>query len=403
MDRKILAAAFLAALLVGCGNEKGAPVQSARDSKAASAKAEPDKVEAAAPEASNGSQKVSLGPNAPELREMTVEAVRMTAVPAEDASAPATIEANPNRIGRAMLPVPGRIVQVMVKLGDSVTAGQAVAAVESPSVAEAEAAFMQAENAVRQAELAMAKASADLARLTDLFEHQAVAQKEVLSATTVSELSKSTLDQAQTARLAAKRKLEYLGLRAGDSQQSVIVRSPIAGKVLEVGVVAGEFRNEISTPLITVADLSRVWATSEVPESQIRQYRVGGQTILELVAYPDELFHGRVTRIADTANSETRTIKVNAELDNPDGRLRPQMFGRMRYVHGLAPAPWIPESAIVRVGDKDHVFLEESKGHFLLTEIEVGKRHESGFAVVRGLKPGDRIVTKGAVYLKGAL
>lgn len=392
MDWKILAIVAAATLLAGCEKSNGVVANTTPAAK-------PPET---AP-ATGTALRVSLGPNAPELREMTVEAVRITPVPAEDASAPATIEANPNRIGRAMLPVPGRIVQVMVKLGDTVTAGQPVVAVDSPSVAEAESAYLQADAAVRQAELAVAKANADLARLTDLFEHQAVAQKEVLAARTVSELSKSSLEQAQNARLMAQRKLEYLGLKTGQSQQRVIVSAPISGKVLDVSVVAGEFRNEISAPLVTVSDLSRVWATSEVPESQIRQYRVGGQTILELVAYPGESFHGRVTRIADTADSVTRTIKVNAELDNPDGRLRPQMFGRMRYVHGLAPAPWIPEQAVVRVGEKDHVFLEETPGHFVLTEIALGKRHDEGFAVLRGLKAGDRIVTRGAVYLKGAL
>ena len=108
-------------------------------------------------------------------------------------------------------------------------------------------------------------------------------------------------------------------------------------------------------------------------------------------------------RIADTADKETRTIKVNAELDNKSGRLRPQMFGRMRYVQGLAPALWIPEAAVVRIGDKDHVFLEETRGHFLLREVELGKRHDAGFSVAGGLKEGDRVVTRGAVYLKGVL
>lgn len=387
--RNLTALLALATLLAACAKEE----------KAAPSKPAP----VAASSSPSGERKVILGPDVPELREMNIETVRVAPVPAEDTSAPARIEANPNRIGRARLPVSGRIVNVMVQLGDSVKAGQPLVVIDSPSVADAETAFLQAESSVKQAEVALAKANADLERLTDLFEHKAVAQKEVLSAKTVHALSLTSLDQAIQSRRQAQQKLEYLGLKTGKHQQQVIVNAPISGKVLEVAVVPGEFRNEVNEPLITVADLSRVWATADVPESQIRQYRLSGQTSLELLAYPDELFPGRVTRIADTADAETRTVKVSAELENASGKLRPQMFGRMRYVHGLVPAPWVPEAAVVRIGDKDHVFLEESKGHFRLAEVVLGKRHESGFAILRGVSAGDRVVTRGAVYLKGAL
>ena len=146
---------------------------------------------------------------------MTIEPVRTVPVPADEVTAPARIEANPNRVGHAVLPVPGRIVKVMVKLGDSVTQGQPVVQIESPMVGEAESAYIQAEASVRQAELAITKADADLARLTDLFEHQAVAQKEVLAAQTTAALTKAALEQAQSAREQARRRLELLGLKAG--------------------------------------------------------------------------------------------------------------------------------------------------------------------------------------------
>jgi len=302
-----------------------------------------------------------------------------------------------------VLPVPGRIVKVMVKLGDSVTQGQAVVEIESPMVGEAESAYIQAEASVRQAELAITKADADLARLTDLFEHQAVAQKEVLAAQTTSALNKAALEYAQSAREQARQRLELLGLKAGHFQQQVSVKAPISGKVLELSVVEGEYRNEINTPLITIADLSRVWATSEVPESKIRYCKPGGFADLQLIAYPNEAFRARVTRIADTVNSETRTVKVSAELDNPGGRLRPEMFGQLRYADGLVPTPWVPDSAIVRIGDKDYVFLKQAPGRFQSSEVELGKHHDGGFAVTRGLKAGDPIVTQGSVYLKAAL
>jgi membrane fusion protein, heavy metal efflux system len=346
---------------------------------------------------------VVLGANAPELQQITIAPVQTVPVPADEVTAPARIEANPNRIGHAVLPLQGRILKVFVKLGDSVQHGQPVVEIESPTAAEAEAGYVQANSSVHQAQTAITKADADLARLTDLFEHQAVAQKEVLAAQTTAALAKSSLEQAQSARAQARRRLELLGLNPGETAQRVTVVAPISGKVLELSVVEGEYRNEISTPLLTIADLSRVWATSEVPESQIRYCKLGGIFALELIAYPNETFHARVTRIADTVDRETRTIRVSAELDNRDGRFRPEMFGNLRYADGLVPLPWVPDSAVIRIGDKDYVFREQSQGRFVSSPVTLGKRHNGGFAVAGGLKAGDRVVTQGSVYLKASL
>jgi cobalt-zinc-cadmium efflux system membrane fusion protein len=351
----------------------------------------------------SASNLVVLNANAPELSQMKVEAVRAVPMPAEEVTAPARIEANPNRVGHAMLPAPGRIARVLVKLGDPVAAGQPLLTIQSAVVAEAEAGFIQADAAVRQAELAVTKAEADLARLSDLLEHNAVAQKEVLAAQTTAALSKTAVDQARSAREHASRRLQFLGLRAGQFDQLVTVAAPISGKVLELNVVEGEFRNEINTPLITIADLSRVWATSEVPESKIRYCKVGGEATLDLIAFPGQSFRARVTRIADTVNSDTRTVKVTAEISNPGGNLRPEMFGRVHYASGVVDTPWVPDASVFRMGDRDFLFVEEARGRFRSTPVELGRRYDGGYAVVKGVNPGDPVVTQGSVYLKAAL
>ena len=396
--RNILPVCLFAFLLGGCSKRATELASTSDTTVGAKEPARPPEQTSA-----NAANVVVLGPDAPELRQMTIEPVHSVTVPADEITAPAKIEVNPNRMGHAMLPAPGRIVRVMVKLGDSVGQGQPVVAIESSVVAEAESGHIQSDASVRQAELAVAKAEADLARETDLFEHQAIAQKEVLAAQTTAELAKASLEQARSAREQARRRLELLGLKVGQFQQQIVVTAPISGKVLEVSVVAGEYRNEINTPLVTIADLSRVWATSEVPESKIRYCKVGGTADLELIAYPNETFRARVTRIADTVGSETRTIKVSAEIENIGGRLRPEMFGQLRYADGLTPSPWVPDSAVVRIGDKALVFLEQGPGRFISSPVELGKRQDGGFSIAKGLKTGDRVVTQGSVYLKAAL
>ena len=344
-----------------------------------------------------------MDPAAPELKQMTIEAVRAVQVAVDEVNATARIQANPHSVGHAVVPVPGRIVGVMAKLGDTVVRGQPLVEIESAAVAEAESAFVQSEASVRQADIALNKAEADVTRITDLYEHQAVAQKEVLATRTTAALTKASLEQARSVRDQARRRLELLGLKPGEFQQRIVVTAPISGKVMEINVVEGEFRNEINTPLVTINDLSRVWVESEVPESKIRLFRLGGIAQLELIAYPNEIFRAKVTRIADSVDSETRTIKVDAEMENAGGKLRPEMFGSLRYSAGETSSPWIPDGAVVRLNGVDLVFVERSVGRFLSVPVELGKPQQGGFPVSKGLKAGDRIVTQGAVYLKAAL
>ena len=390
----------LAACLVfstGCGKS---------DTESVAAKDQPASA-AAAPLVSSARKAVTgevvMDPAAPELKQMTIEAVRAVQVAVDEVTATARIQANPHNVGHAVVPVAGRIVGVMAKLGDTVVRGQPLVAIESAAVAEAESAFVQSEAALRQAEIGLSKAGADVTRITDLFEHQAVAQKEVLAAQTIAALTRAGVDSAISVRDQARRRLELLGLKAGEFQQRIIVTAPISGKVMEISVVEGEFRNEINTPLVTITDLSRVWVESEVPESKIRLFRLGGIAQLELIAYPNEIFRAKVTRIADTVDSETRTIKVDAEMENPSGKLRPEMFGSLRYSAGETSSPWIPESAVVRMNGVDLVFVEKSAGRFLSVPVELGKPHQGGFSVSKGLKAGDRVGTQGAIYLKAAL
>ncbi len=385
----LAAALFLAA----CGKQETAPAKPS----------DPPKAVSASPAQKQLNGEVVMDPNAPELKQMLIEVIQDVPVPVDEVTVTARIQANPHGVGHAVVPVPGRITRVMARLGDSVTKGQPLVSIESPAVAEAEAAFVQSEAMLRQAEIALAKADADVARLSDLFEHQAVAQKELLAARTTAGLSKAAVDQAQGAREQARRRLELLGLKPGEFQQQVVVHAPISGKVMEVSVVEGEFRNEINTPLVTITDLSRVWVTSEVPESKIRLFHVGGIAHLELIAYPNETFHAKVTRIADAVDPETRTLKVNAELENTAGKLRPDMFGSLRYSTGETPAPWIPETAVVRRNGIDLIFVERAPGRFAAVPVELGKPIHGGFPVDKGAKAGDRIVTKGSVYLKAAL
>jgi cobalt-zinc-cadmium efflux system membrane fusion protein len=343
---------------------------------------------------------VVLPPDSPKLSEIRVEAVRASEIPLDEVDAPGKIEVNPNRLAHVLLPLTGRIATVQVKLGDAVNEGQTLLTIESSDADAAESGYLQAGAALHQAKANLIKAQADNERMNDLFQHNAVARKEVLTTDNALAQARASVEQAEAVRTQALRRLEILGLQPGRFGQKVVVRAPLAGKVLELTVAPGEYRNDPNASLMTIADLRTLWVASDVPESAIRLIRPGERVDIELAAYPGETFYGRVTRLADTVDPQTRTVKVRAELNNSGGRFRPEMFGRMRHVESTRRAAVIPSGAVIQGDGYNFVFVEQSRGVFQQTPVKVGRPVGDLLPVLEGLKPGDRVVVDGAMLLK---
>jgi len=372
----------------------GLPV-GCRSSSTASVNAQDARVEPSCAAAG----KVALPPGSPKLKRIRVDAVVVRSFPMEEIVAPGKVEANPNRISRITVPVAGRVSQVFVRLGASVEQGQPLFAVDSVDSGAAIASYRQAQAQARVAASALNKAQADLSRLTELYDHGAAALKDLVAARNDYTQAQVGVEQAQTAREEAGHHLELLGLDPAAPTLLVTVRAPISGKVLDIAVVPGEFRNDTSAPLMTIADLSTVWISADVPESLIRVVDIAEAIEVSLYAYPGEVFRGRVMRIADVVDPQTRTVKVQAEIANPNGRLRPEMFGQIRHSHGARSMPAVPVGAVAQLAGKSVVWVEESAGGFRPVEVQPGPRQGDWVAIPSGVAPGDRIVTDGVMLI----
>jgi len=381
----------LAAGVAGCTGEGNAPAAASAPAPVSSGNF--------AVEAIGG--EVIVPPGSPQAAQLKIEPVSMRDLAVDEVTAPGRIGIDPNRSSRLLLPVAGRVVAVLAKVGDSVEAGQPVLSVDSPDADAAIAAALQAEAAERQAQAALGKSDADLARTTELYEHHAVAQKDLLGAQNDQAQARAALETARAALQQTRRKLELLDLKlSGESRQLVRVRAPIGGKVLEVNVAPGEYRNDTGTPLMTIADLSRVWIASDVPESAIRFIHVGGRVTITMVAYPTEELEGRVARIADVLDPQTRTVKVYVDMANPGGRFRPEMFVTIRHTGAPRPTPVLPIGAVVQEYGHPIVFLERTPGRFERREVVLGPRAGAFMPIVSGVRAGERVVVDGGVLLK---
>ncbi|MCW5981418.1 MAG: efflux RND transporter periplasmic adaptor subunit [Bryobacteraceae bacterium] len=383
-----IGAACLCALAASCSRDGNA--EAARDGAAP------------AIEQRAGAGETRLDPDSPQLQRIKVAAVETARVPLEEVTAPGRIQAIPTRVSRIAVPVPGRIGRIMVGLGDAVREGQPLFTLDSPEVTTLMAAYRQAEARAGQAKAELAKAEADLARVRELFEHRAIAQKEVIGAEAALAQAQAEAAQAAAAIQESLGRLDILGLKPGGYQQEITVRAPVSGKVLEISLASGEFRNDTSAPLMTIADLSSVYVAADVPESMIRLITVGERIDVRLAAFPGEEFSARVARIADAVSPETRTIQVIAELANPRGRLRPNMFGEIRHEETFETVPVVPREAVVQREGRTSVWREKAPGHFEAVDVKPGRPREGLVPVLAGIQAGDRLVVDGAMLLEGS-
>lgn len=383
-------ACALSLCFVACGEKHGAELDRGAEAAAAPVVA-----------ISNQGNHIQIPAGSPMLAQIRTTAVRIEQVPTDVVDAPGQIEADSNRLSHVILPLAGRVSAVLVRVGDTVQRGQPLLLLESPDVDVATSSYMQAEAAVNSAKSLVIKAQADYDRAKDLFQNSAIAQKDVLTAESTLAQAKASLDTSIAVREQAQRRLRLLGLTGAQYGQKLEVRAPISGKILEMAVAPNEYRNDTNASLMTIADLSQVWVSSDVPETKIRFIQPGEQIDLELEAYPGKVFHARVTRIADTVDPTSRTIKVHAELANPGGQLRPDMFGRIRHVESVAPLPVVPLAAVVQAEGQNYVYRETSTGVFDRISVTLGNRLGDQVGVIGGLKQGDRVVTDGVMLLKG--
>jgi membrane fusion protein, heavy metal efflux system len=343
--------------------------------------------------------RIQFSPNDPQLRRIRVETVQSAPVPEDEVVAPGKVELDPSRVSRVPVPVPGRILRVLVGLGDTVKAGDPVLFLESTEVSGIVSALRQALANLTQANSTLGKSEADLNRARDLFADHAIAQKEVLAASAAVVQAKSGVEQAQAARDEAMRRLQILGVQPDAPDQQITVKARVPGRVVEINAAAGDFRNDTTTPVMTIADVSIVWVSADVPEDRIRLIRIGETVEISMPAFPGERLKGRVRRIADTVDPQTRTIKVRAEMPNPAARFRSEMFATVRYVRGTSILPVIPRGAVLQQENANTVFVERAPGEFEEVPVTIAWQDEKRAAIRSGIRAGECVVVEGNTQL----
>lgn len=188
---------------------------------------------------------------------------------------------------------------------------------------------------------------------------------------------------------------DLAALEKGETQQNVRLRSPVSGVVIEKLARVGQ-RFMPGEVLYQVASLDRVWVVANVFEQDVAALATGSRARATFEAYPGRTFDGRVALVYPTLEADTRTLAVRIELANPDGALKPGLFGNVEISGPTLVVPVaVPDSAVLESGTRNMVFIARGDGQFEARDVELGSRADGFVAVSKGLAAGEPVVVDG--------
>ncbi len=302
----------------------------------------------------------------------------------------ARLQADPTRVVRVFPPLGGRLLTVEVRPGDRVRQGQTLATLVSSELGAARADYQKARADAEVKEKGLRRSSL-------LYENQVLSEKEYQQAQAELEMAQAELERARA-------RLHILGVDPESSSDEMRVRAPRTGAVLDVGAAPGELSKSLDSPapLCTLADLSVIWAVGDVYEKDLASLKVGEPAEVVVNAYPGRKLRGAVAALSDVMDPVTRTLKVRVVLSNPGWRLKPEMFAAIRLMRSVPQGIVIPASAVLREGSTASVFVEKSPGRFERRRVTLGRALDQQVEVISGLKPGETVITEGALLLQAA-
>jgi len=323
----------------------------------------------------------------------------------DEIQATATIKPNEYRLIHVSPRIEGRVMDVMVELGDQVKSGQPLALIDSIELGQKKSAFLQALTA-RDVDYR------NYIREKNLFEQRISSEKEYLEA-------KGTYEKSLASYRAAYEALRLIGLseaqlkainwserQGGKQLSSFPLIAPQAGTVIERPITRGE----LVTPkdnAFTIADLSTVWILLDIYEQHMAAAKVGSYAEIIVDAYKGETFRGKLVYVGYVVKPDTRTVDARVEIVNPDRRLRPGMFARATLTLPSTDESQmvivVPREAIQQVDEKPVAFIEDRPGRYTVRQVITGRQSGSDVEIQSGVNEGERIVTHGSFYLKSIL
>jgi len=324
------------------------------------------------------------------LKEKIKSSSVSTALYKHKLSASGVVKAIPNNYAQIASPFAGRIIKSFIKLGQRVAVNAPIFEISSPLFFEAGKAYYQSKQEMQLAEK-------NLRRQQDLLKNGVGIQKDMEEAEVAYELSKRDYENS-----IASLNVYHVNPDEMVLGQPLVVRSPIAGEVIEDNIVIGQYLREDATPVALVAELSKVWVVGQLKEKDINNVHESDEVEISVGGIPGLVIHGIVYHISEMLDETTRSVEVFIECENPGHNLKPGMYATAQFSEKADNSILIPASAVLQLEESSYVFVKINGNRYLKRLIETSGTDNDRLILKSGLKADEQIVTEGAFYLTEA-
>lgn len=320
-------------------------------------------------------------------------------------------------------PYSGRVTKVLAHAGDVVAAGAPLFLVQASEISQAENDLVSAAATLRTAHAQLELATSAESRQHALYLGHGAALKDWQQSRVDLATARGGLASAQIALGAVRNRLRIFGVT--DDQinafentpnplhetADVVVRAPIGGTIIQrqIGpgqnIVGATASAGAAQAVFSIGDLTKLWLVANAREADAGSIHIGDPVQVSVLAFPGRVFHARVRYVAASIDTNTHRLPVRAELDNPDGLLKPEMFASFEITTGAAsPSIAVPQDAVVFDGADAHVWVADpARKTLALRPVTIGHTSGGMIEVLKGLSAGESVVTSGSVFIDRAV
>lgn len=351
-------------------------------------------------------------PSPSEWATLTIEPVKARTFRAEYVTE-GKVAVDEDRSTPVFSPYAGRVTKLLAKPGEVLKQGQPLFTIEAADTVQAQNDFIAAMTSQNKAKSAVDLADIQFKRAKDLYEGHAIPLKDYQQAEATQVQAQNDVRSSGTALEAARNKLRILGFTdetikafqdKGAINPEVTIYSPISGTVVQRKIGPGQYVNSgASDPVFVIGDLSTVWLTAFVRESDAAAVCIGQDISVNVMALPGRPLTAKINYVATAIDPATRRLLVRATMDNKDGLLKPEMFANVTiYSAGDRAAPAVPKQALIYEGDQVRIWVAREDKSVELRQIKIGLINGNLVEVTNNLKPGEQIVTRGSLFIDRA-
>ena len=313
---------------------------------------------------------------------------------------------------RIFAPYAGRVTKLTVAPGDEVQKGQLLFVIAAADSVDAQKDFVVALTSRNKAVSQVNLAQIVERRMSNLAKDKAASQREWQEAQANLTAAENDSRSAEIALQAARNRLRLVGKtdaeietfeKTGALTPDAPVYAPLAGTVLQRKIGPGQYVSAgagDSDPVFLIGDTSKVWIAAYVRETDVAKVRIGERLTFKVLTEPDRVFETRIDYVAPGIDPDSRRLLVRASVDNADGLLKPEMFASVTIVTSDGkPTPAVPLDAVIYEGNNARVWVVGDDHSVELRQIKLGQSSERMIQVLDGLHAGEKIVTRGSLFI----